>query len=118
MAHIRQSRPGSGLGFQVRVLKIVQVVPSPLKRFSESTTPEICRRLASSAFKLIWENIDANHRFVLSWRWKLPSSHRHSLAIPETPPQMAKRGFADHVARHFNGFILVYVVYLVIYDSG
>jgi hypothetical protein len=31
MAHIRQSRPDSGLGFQVRDLKIVQDVPSSLR---------------------------------------------------------------------------------------
>ena len=30
MAHIRQSRPDSGLGFHVKVLKIFQVVPSSL----------------------------------------------------------------------------------------
>jgi hypothetical protein len=28
MAHKRQSRPDSGLGFQVKVLEIVDVVPS------------------------------------------------------------------------------------------
>jgi len=31
MAHIRQSRPDSGLGFQVKVLKTFQVVPSSLE---------------------------------------------------------------------------------------
>ena len=30
MAHIRQSRPESGLGFQVNVLQLLQVVPSSL----------------------------------------------------------------------------------------
>ena len=30
MAHIRQSRPDSGLGFQVKVLKTLKVVPSLL----------------------------------------------------------------------------------------
>ena len=30
MAHIRHSRPDSGLGFQVRVLKIIQIVPYSL----------------------------------------------------------------------------------------
>ena len=30
MAHIRQSEPNSGLGFQGRVLNIFYVVPSPL----------------------------------------------------------------------------------------
>ena len=29
-AHIRQSRPGSGLGFQVKVLKTFEVAPSSL----------------------------------------------------------------------------------------
>ena len=32
MAHIRQSRPDSGLGFQVKVLKACYVVPSWLGR--------------------------------------------------------------------------------------
>ena len=30
VAHVRQSRPDSGLGFQVNVLKITRVVPSSL----------------------------------------------------------------------------------------
>jgi hypothetical protein len=30
MAHVRQSRPDSGLGFEVKVLKTLQVVPSTL----------------------------------------------------------------------------------------
>ena len=30
MAHIRQCRPDSGLGFQVKVFKIFEVVPSSL----------------------------------------------------------------------------------------
>ena len=43
MAHIRQSRPDSGLGFQVKVHKIFRVFPSLLgsgfpKRFSARTT--------------------------------------------------------------------------------
>ena len=32
LAHIRQSRPDSGLGFQVTVLKTLQVVPASRKR--------------------------------------------------------------------------------------
>jgi hypothetical protein len=32
LAHIRQSRPDSGLGFQVKVLQTFQVVPSSLGR--------------------------------------------------------------------------------------
>ena len=32
MAHVRQSRPESGLGFQVKVLTTFEVVPSPLGR--------------------------------------------------------------------------------------
>jgi hypothetical protein len=39
MAHIRQSRPDSGLGFQVKVLKIFQVVPSSLGS-AKSTSPD------------------------------------------------------------------------------
>ena len=34
LAHVSQSRPDSGLGFQVNVLEIVQVVPSSLGRAS------------------------------------------------------------------------------------
>jgi len=44
MAHIRQSRPGYGLGFLVQVLKIVQGVPSWLgsgvSESPESPSPE------------------------------------------------------------------------------
>ena len=32
MAHIRQSRPDSGLGFQVKAPKIFQAVPSSLEK--------------------------------------------------------------------------------------
>jgi hypothetical protein len=32
MAHVRQPRPDSGLGVQVKVLKTFQVVPSSLKK--------------------------------------------------------------------------------------
>ena len=53
MAHIPQSRPGSGLGFQVEVLeesgldfqvevlKNLQIVPSSSSRESGSTVPEV-----------------------------------------------------------------------------
>ena len=45
LAHIRQSRPDSGLGFQVKVLKIFQDVPSSLesgrKMYRMQTTPFI-----------------------------------------------------------------------------
>ena len=39
MPHIRQSRPDSGLGFQVLVLKTLEVVPSSL-RSGQALSPE------------------------------------------------------------------------------
>jgi len=51
MAHIRQSRPDSGLGFRVKVLKIFQVVPSSLgsgERFLA------CRVMTIEAGNFLW----------------------------------------------------------------
>jgi hypothetical protein len=42
MAHIRQSRPDSGLGFQVKVLKLFKGVPSLLRRAGVLLPEEGC----------------------------------------------------------------------------
>ena len=43
MAHMRQSRPYSGLGFPVRVLKTFQVGPSSLRSGEGGTSPLVCK---------------------------------------------------------------------------
>jgi len=45
MAHIRQARPNSGLGFEVKVLETVQVVPSS-PRSGRGDTLSRCRGAA------------------------------------------------------------------------
>ena len=46
MAHMRQSRPDSGLAFKVKVLKIIQVVPSSEQQWTRTWRWRTCRRLA------------------------------------------------------------------------
>ena len=45
MAHIRQSRPDYGLGFQVKVLRTFQVVPFSLGSGSEALTRDTLRHM-------------------------------------------------------------------------
>ena len=45
MAHIRQSRPDSGLGVEVTVLETLKVVPSLLGSNSGVDPPTVCREV-------------------------------------------------------------------------
>ena len=59
MAHIRQSRLDSGLGFQVKDLQMFEVVPSsPLNHFGVGTPPSAVER-----------------------KWNIQDSHGHILAL-------------------------------------
>ena len=56
MAHVRQSRPDSGLGFQVKVLEAFQGVPSSLKSGLKTNDPkhETLSRLLASGGKQVY----------------------------------------------------------------
>ena len=66
MVHIRQSGPGSGLGFQVRVLKLLKLLPLrstagcgvATRRTTELTSPQnsgrpVTKSVPHNAFNLI-----------------------------------------------------------------
>ena len=50
MAHVRQSRPDSGLGFKVKVLKTLHVVASPLGTGMGASTDGALIELPCHAF--------------------------------------------------------------------
>ena len=73
MAHMRQSRPDSGLGFHVKVLKVFNVIPSSLgslevfrfAKVNSHTNPStyvlyrrICARIGSSTIRQLILYID------------------------------------------------------------
>ena len=52
MAHVRQSRPDSGLGLQVKVLRPFQVFPSTGEHVGVN-----CTQASSSVCQLVWGEI-------------------------------------------------------------